>query len=337
MSEFIEETEPQCPDELETLPQQLRTAFVPGNTVSVAIEPETPPELQVKTYGERMAQLDLVIEGNPYLKETLARRIEDWEQSPSAEAHLLQLARRMRLSVPEVESLCQKRIEELMHLSEFFCATRPNIVLDHILRGDERYKSQIELYDTGAVSGPWYRSSVENKVFGFPQYDTPEGKRGKSSRPIYGYFSLNENGILNHSGTHPPPNDVHFYGKVTVKIKPETAIKRATMCLVDSFATEAPLCPVALPHYSALFHSSDNTEYWNIIDFLHKPVTHDTLWAIYNGYTEAQYHGGLTVDDIASVHLSPGNGLTQEELDGVAAAVEAYNRQTSSNIAVVMY
>lgn len=54
-------------------------------------------------------------------------------------------------------------------------------------------------------------------------------------------------------------------------------------------------------------------------------------------YTEVQYHGGLTVEDIESVHLSTGNGLNQEEIDRVTAAVAAYNQETGGNILVVLY
>ena len=44
-------------------------------------------------------------------------------------------------------------------------------------------------------------------------------------------------------------------------------------------------------------------------------------------YIEAQYHGGLTLDDVESIHISPHNGMDEEEIAEIKEVVEEYNIQ----------
>lgn len=283
--------------------------------------------------------MDFGAEGNPYLKATIIQRVKQWESRPRP-VDVARLASLMDKNPKEVEELLQQRVEELMGKCQFFRATETGIFLNHILRGEQRYKSQFEVRTSGGRFDPTYRSEMEEKQFGFPPSYTQEGMSAVQHRPVYGYFSLNENGIINDKDAHPPTNFVDSYGRVTVKIKKGVAMRRATMHLMDSLYADAiPLCPVALPHFSTVFLYDHFTglRLERTKRFLEQPISTESLRGITGSYTDIQFHGGLTVGDIESVHLSLGNGLFQKEIDEVAEAVKAYNQETGNNMAVVIY
>lgn len=335
-------------DELDPGNHSLFTEPVVAPTIAVAVDPRDPKEVLESeitpdrfgaNFLDRLATLDLESPGNPHLITTLLSKFEYWEQNLKSH-QLSALAEMMNTSESDVEERLQQRMEELMMKSHFFCATSTEVFINHILRGDRRFKNMIELLPVGSTYVPTRRSDTEFKLFDFPVYGSPEGERVKSSRPTYGYFSLNSDGIMNASDSHPPPNSVKMFGRVTVKIKRGVAERRATMCLRDSYFVDAPISPVALPHYSVLF------DYWETNPssglnraecFLERPLSNKTLSDICGAYTEVQFHGGLTVDDIESVHLSLGNELDQDGIDRVTAAVKAYNQETGNNIVVVIY
>lgn len=311
----------------------------PDEDISEHLEAGFQPDQFQIAYQKQLAELDLEVAGNPNLKVTLQRRIEEWEHGVGIEK-LSALSEYMHKSVSEVRELLQQRMEEVVQQSHFFRATETDVFLTHIMSGDRRYKSVIELHHPDSELSYSYRGSVEEDLFGFPNIQSIDGRNARFSRPIYGYFSLDQNGILNEFGTNPPPNVTSEYGRVTVKVKREVVLARATMCLLDSYGSQdTPLSPVALPHYSALLH------YWEgsplilskVKKFLEHPLNQSTLQTVCGSYTEVQYHGGLTVNDIESVHLSTGNGLDLEQINKVVAAVETYNRETGNNITVVIY
>lgn len=320
------------------LGERIRKLFVPESLVGAANESAETTEQQKRPYGDRLAELDFLGRENSRLKKHLARKISFWEKGMRTRK-LCELSENMGLSEDEVALLCQERIEELMQKSHFFCATSPDILINHIFGDDRRFKSQVEIDIDQKLFGPSYRNEKETEMFGLPSYDSRKGRRSKSRRPIYGYFSLNADGIFNEGCAHPPRNTVCIYGRATIRIKREVALHRATMCLNDTFYVEhTPISPVALPHYSALFHREFlQSDLEKVIHFLVAPINHEALWGISGDYTEVQYHGGLTVDDIESVHLSLGNGLEKDQMDSIAAAVAAFNHEAGSNIPVVMY
>lgn len=331
---------PDAPFTFDDLQMEIEsTVDLSGQTESTRhLEPIETHERVVKSYLGRLEELELEVPGNPLLKATIGKHVERWENYKRPDM-LLELAIQMKRTVAEVENRCQRRMEELMQLSHFFRATEVDVFLNHIIGGERRYKSQFETHCSSGWLDFEFRSDVEEQLFGFPPHDCYEGDRAKSKRPIYGYFSLNENGVLNEEGRHPPKSEVSRYGSVTVKIKREVAERRATMTLDDSLGTYySPVCPIALPHFSALFFSCyDEDTIDSIREFLEKPISYSTFWWIYGNYTEVQYHGGLSVDDIESVHLSRDNGLSQEEIDEITVAVETYNRESGNNISIVIY
>ena len=132
----------------------------------------------------------------------------------------------------------------------------------------------------------------------------------KEKRPIYGYFSDGENGEMNSEGKVPPPNNVARYGAVSIKIKKEIALRKATITFQDSLLycySNVPPTPAARPHLVGLFPSQ--------IESIVDGSKVNTRMPInpYN-YNEAQYHGGLNLDDIESIHISAKNGLNRVEL-----------------------
>lgn len=307
-----------------------------GVSTYFGIESGTSPETVQSTYLERLAALDFEVEGNPNLKRTFQSGIEGWQNSVNR-LQLFRLAEQMNKSVEEVEALLQQRIEAVIERSHFFCATDSDVLINHILRNEKRYKSSFELGDSPKITYD-YRGKVENRLFGFPLHDTIKGKRVKSKRPIYGYFSMNSDGVFNSTGTHPPWNHTHAYGRVAVKIKRPVAVQRATFSLADSYYIDPIFAsPVALPHFSAVLHSEDEQRLEKIRDFLENPLEYKTFFGVCGGYTEVQYHGGLRVGDIESIHLSEGNGLDPREIFSVVAAVNKYNRTKLRKIAVVIY
>lgn len=293
-----------------------------------------------KSYQKRLAEVELVARGNPYLNQTVHDRIGYWESAPRPKSFLI-LAEKLGLSVEETEDLLQQRLEELIQQCQFFRATEMGVFLNHILGGDKRYKSQFETRTSGGILFPELRSEAEHTQFGFPQDNTMEGEVLREYRPIYGYFSPDENGIINRAGKHPPPNCVGMYGGVTVKIRRDVAMQRATMSFCDSLHLDnVPLCPVKLPHFSSLFAFSlfdQGAHLYAIQKFLEDPTSVTNFYRLLDDYTEVQFHGGLSAADIDSVHLSKGNGLTQIEIDRVIAAVDEFNQETGGNIEVVIY
>lgn len=300
------------------------------------------PEESQKTYHERLAALDFRASGNPNLKNVVTRRIVDWEAGDYPDV-FLDVAEAYGIELSEVEHLFQKRVEELMERCHFFRATQTEVFLNHIISGEQRYKSQFETGTSNGILWPEHRSKIEAQICGFPRYDTPEGQEMVKDRPIYGYFTTNSHGILNETGTHPPWNKVCQYGRVAVKINRDVAMERATLSFCDSFRLHGttPLSPAALPHYSCLFHhgklksfKGDKTLLWHFLD---GESDLRTFMGLVHNYTEVQFHGGLTAKDIESIHVSEGNGIDLYEIDEIIHAVEEYNHAAGSSIPVVMY
>lgn len=166
----------------------------------------------------------------------------------------------------------------------------------------------------------------------------------KEKRPIYGYFSDEKNGAINKEGAIPPPTNVLQYGPINVKIKKERALKKATVTFQDSLdhSDEFPPSPAAKPHFTStsLIYAYNvcrvgDQEGVDKVDLDNRKTK--TSVQRY-GYTEAQYHGGLTMDDVESIHISPHNTLDAEEIEEIKEAVNAYNTQNpESSVSLVIF
>jgi len=57
-----------------------------------------------------------------------------------------------------------------------------------------------------------------------------------------------------------------------------------------------------------------------------------------SSYVEGQIHDQLLATDIESIHISKGNGMSDEDIADVTRTVEVYNQQNPDNqIELVIY
>ena len=305
----------------------------------------------------------------PNLKESVLRQIIFRDYRFVKELHnsvsTLYFLSKKNMTFDDLLNDLQSYIQEVAQNTEVFRATEQSILTRHILREDERWKSQFETHNSGGSLTPSGRSDFEHRFFGFPNFDLPETKDVAednpyhvSKRPIYGYFSPDKNGILNNEGTQPPPNVTAQYGRIHCRIKPE---KRSdiTISMGDSLGGEYALSPINKPHYTSCalsLYSLNFTNmslamraYQNMYDFSEdgqktiKPVNAKNLYSVVNSnssYTEVQFHDGLSMSDVESLHFSEGNfdSYSSHNLDELREAVENYNdRHPDTPVKLVTY
>lgn len=117
---------------------------------------------------------------------------------------------------------------------------------------------------------------------------------GEGSRPVYGYLKPKE--VAYHGG-------VSHYGELEFILKPEI-LDRCTYTLGDSLSQHDTIipAPVHFPNYRA----SAGPQYLTKRAY-NNPLSYPLVRGFSSGdtvsYVELQVHGGLTVDDIASVNI----------------------------------
>ena len=276
---------------------------------------------------------DIELEGNPEIKEQIRGNVTKAEKNNQKSYE--DAAADLSISVEEFKARLQAKIEEMIERANFFRATQLG-VLEKIMNVDGRWKSQFETRTSQGNLDPKYRAVSEMKMFGFNKIKGPEmptSKYGneipeevlennKEKRPIYGYFSDEEHGAINSYGTIPPPTNVFQYGAVNLKIKKERALKKATVTFHDSLrvAADWPPTPAAKPHFTSFNLSYSGNR---ILDKLKSSSV--TNWG--ENYTEVQYHGQLTMDDVESIYISRGNGLLKEDMEEVRKIFNKYKEQ----------
>ena len=108
-------------------------------------------------------------------------------------------------------------------------------------------------------------------------------------RPIYGYMS--------ESGQFDKPGDLDTYGNVTVKFR-ESVKDRTTFTGSDSLeGTLMAPSPVLNPTALSLDYLADDPLNWQSVD----DVAGGPETDFYEGYMEAQIHGGLSINDIEEI------------------------------------
>lgn len=256
------------------------------------------------------------LKGNPEIKDQIRENIIKAEKNN--QPYYERLAADLGISVEEAKRHLQKKIEDMVSRSEFFRATRLEI-LEKIMNVDERWKSQFETGTSQGTLDPRYRMEQEKSMFGFE--DNLE--KNKHTRPIYGYFSDNYNGGINtHWQRTLFPTSVVCYGNVNVKIKRDRALGKATVTFHDSLGPDGdwPPTPAVRPHFTS---------------FRFNYIERDTLdklkdssmvnWG--ESYTEVQYHGQLTMDDVESIHVSSRNELYPENIQEVRRIFDKYKKK----------
>ena len=294
---------------------------------------------------------DVVVEGNPELGEQVMQNIIRAEEENDGE--YASMARELGLSVDVFKESFQSMVEQAVESSHFFVAIAPDN-LTSIMAGDGYWKSQFATGASQGVFNPSYRARVEMGTFGFnkipdaelqaytdgdvPQYVLETDKEG---RPVYGFFSDEPNGVINESGTIPPPTNLQLYGSIAVRVKKERALQKSTITFQDSFigfdadsgVPTAPPTFAVKPHFTSFALSDIDYD----VDVFNKPIKPSIAFSEY-GYTEVQYHGGLSLDDIESIHISYDNEVSAEEVRRVEDAVGVYNEQhPDSPISLVMF
>ncbi|KKR10117.1 MAG: hypothetical protein UT37_C0005G0011 [Parcubacteria group bacterium GW2011_GWA2_39_18] len=276
---------------------------------------------------------DIELKGNPEIKEQIRQNIIQAEKANRERYEYA--AADLGVSVEEFKARLQAKIEDMVKRSNFFRATQFEI-LEKIMNVDGRWKSQFETGTSQGTPNPGFRAASEMRMFGFNKIsdfnmpittygaEIPEAvlQNNKERRPIYGYFSDEEHGAINSYGKIPPPTNVSSYGTINFKIKKEKALKKATLTFHDSLSPSNgwPPTPAAKPHFTSFRLSYFGGKILN--ELKSSSVTN---WN--ENYTEVQYHDGLTMDDVESIHVSTHNGVYPEEIKEIRRIFKEYKEQ----------
>ncbi|MBI3632181.1 MAG: DUF3626 domain-containing protein [Candidatus Vogelbacteria bacterium] len=267
----------------------------------------------------------LELEGNEGIKEKIRENILRVEKYNNDKKYK-NWAEKFGISVPELKKQLQDKVEFMVDKADFFRATSMAVISD-VMINDGRWKSQFETGTSNGSLDPGYRSEVESIMFGIPN-DKVWNKR---SRPIYGYFTDGRNGEISYTGEIPPPSNLSNYGVINVKIKREVAMKRSTITFSDSLYKSDYMTPTpaSRPHFTSFYGLG--SEPLSEVNSSKK-----TNWG--SGYTEVQFHGGLTMEDVESIHISENNGMTPEDMQKVRDLFDKYKElHPESQIKLIEY
>jgi len=190
-------------------------------------------------------------------------------------------------------------------------------VLNYIV-ADGRFKNQFEVGRSRGTYDPSFRRQASNKLFGT--------KRGtaKEDYEFYGYLG-HKDIVEDIVAAHP-----RQYGDVVVTLKPHVR-ERTTFTIDDSLgpATNERMVASLLEDVNPVnLRLRDAEELYNMPVEKMNPV--DVVDTCYIRYVEAQYHGGLTIADIESVHiesisLEDIRPSTMEKMKEHGISVHSYN------------
>ena len=300
------------------IPKSDKSVEAENNLAALAYEDEKqkklledPEEIKYDSETTRNYFKDwegLVLNGNIGMKEKIRKNILQVEQERADDYRYF--ANEQKITIEELKKDLQKRVEKMVESSGFFRATNMSVI-SSIMINDGRWKSQFETGRSDGYLNPQRRSSVENKMFDFPDDKDAENT---NKRPIYGYFSDSDNGIINEHGNNPPPNAIKYCGTVNFKFKKNKIIERTTITFQDSLNHPNWMpSPASKPHFTSLMVTSGQT-----INIHNISSTSKCDWNSYaNHYTEVQYHDGLTMEDVESIHISTKNGMSEEDMQKV--------------------
>lgn len=189
----------------------------------------------------------------------------------------------------------------------------PQDALDSIVR-DGRFKSQFETGSSRGMYDPVERALVEDDLWAIGKEVTAVPR---SSRPIYGYIEE----VDDVAG-----GMVEQYGEVVVRFKPEIRL-RTTFTGSDSLGADMVPSPMVSPRAASIrpSHARNllgndkgiNSNIYSRKNEALRAAGRDIPDAD-NAYFEAQFHGGVTLDDVSEV-LVPLDGF--QTVDDVVADV----------------
>lgn len=164
-------------------------------------------------------------------------------------------------------------------------------ILDEILDSG-RFKTQFETMSSGGAFHPVARAVQEEMFFGYPQDTDPV------DRPIYGWVD------------HPDHPDQarqlpQQYGVLTWRLKDEIK-DRATVTAVDSLSRPVVPGPWRNPGWRAALPAGYNDRGLIMTHTISDPIYENGL---FDDILEAQYHGGVTLDDVRAVDVTVHEGF----------------------------
>lgn len=269
------------------------------------------------------------IEGNKGIKEHIAKKILKFEKKWQDDYE--RLAKREGISVDQLKENMQKMVTGIIERSHGYIVAhssgswRGEGVIGKVIEGG-RFKTQFETGTSmGALSGS-SRSRTEKGFYGFD----PDTEKAEM-RPIYGFFTDQPNGAINHDGKIPPPRKVDQYGDVCFQVKDSKWRKDATFTLGDSLGDQDDYVspPVGAPHFTAL----KPNYYEEMADFYHGKVD----GGVYGGYVESQYHNQLKLEDIEKVHISVDTYSTREKLTKVINEINEATLKGGKLVSIEMF
>lgn len=172
-----------------------------------------------------------------------------------------------------------------------------------------RFKTQFEVKTSLGSYDPESRSKAEAALFGTPTDIDP------AKRPVYGYMGRPDFA----SARTNPERSVETYGDVVVRLKPSVR-SRATVTASDSLSFHDMLQGVPASAPTADAFPIPGGRFGPVYErFLRNETDPAKLLDALNGrfgYLEAQYHGGLGLDDIAELaFLGPPSSRVREALE----------------------
>jgi hypothetical protein len=167
-------------------------------------------------------------------------------------------------------------------------------VLDDILESG-RFKNQFETGTSGGALSPDGRMAQEEMFFGYAS-DTPA-----EERPIYGW--------VDHPDSQNNQRLFAQYGILTWRLKDEVK-GRATVTSVDSLSRPVVPGPWRNPGWRATLPAGYHDG--GLLSYATSDPLHDT--GLFDDVLEAQYHGGLSLDDVASLDVVVYEGFEPEEV-----------------------
>jgi hypothetical protein len=198
---------------------------------------------------------------------------------------------------PEYRKDVARYFADTLKAGELMITTPGDVVLDDIIESG-RFKSQFETGSSGGALNPTARAVHEQLYFGYDQDMEPGG------RPIYGWVDHPDAALQRLMITRQ-------YGGLTWKLKDEVK-DRTTVTALDSLSRPVIPGPYNNPGFRAAVpggyadHGVIGAAY-----AISDPVN-DT--GFFDDIIEAQYHGGLTLDDVEELRVTVWEGFETSEM-----------------------
>ena len=268
---------------------------------------DMPSMVTQKYFDEKYNKVN--IGGNEGINEHIKNHIIDIEKNN--DIYYKRETKKRGFTVEELKEKMQTMIESIVNRSTGYIVAK-NSIIDNILT-EGRFKTQFETATSGGLLSERSRDETEFGYFGFD-----ENNEKSEMRPIYGFFTDHNNGVINSRGSIPPPREVSQYGDVCFEVKKEKFVKDATITFRDSLHNETSMAavPVSAPHFTAF----DPHYYDNLVEMYNNKVSSGEAG---HSYVETQYHGQLKLTDIEKIHVSIGEYDDNKKLSRVINSINA--------------